>query len=120
MPTLWYLAYAVQIAFGMYVLFTCPKRPDLPGRVQNARGYAIWAGFIPFVLIMLVVQLACFGWYKASIARAASVRASLQTSLPTSFGASAAPNPSLGMSPPRSSATVAPPAVGPQRSNPFL
>jgi hypothetical protein len=121
MAGLWVLAYAAQIGFGMFVLATCPKRPDLPARVQTARGYAIWAGFVPFILIMLVVQLICFGWYKSAADRAATSRARLQAALPTSFGSSGAPaapavDPAV---PPAVAPAVAP--VNPARSNnPFL
>jgi hypothetical protein len=85
---LWVTLYVAQIAFGMYVHLTYPRRVNLPARVQTARTYAAWWGFIPFVGLMLVLQLAMFAYYKSAVSRIGAQREGLRAELPTSFGSS--------------------------------
>jgi hypothetical protein len=109
---LWVTAYLAQIAFGMYVHVTYPRRVNLPGRVQNARTYAAWWGFFPIVGIMLILQLAMFAYYRSAIGRIGAQRADLRAELPTSFGSSGSTALPAGETP-----------AGPSRAsgtNPFL
>lgn len=109
---LWVMAYLAQIAFGMYVFVNYPKRANLPARVQTAHSYAAWAGFVPFVGLMLVVQLVAFAYYRSAVNRLGAQREQLKAQLPTSFGAT-----------PGTASVAAAPTAGPSpaaRDNPFL
>ena len=109
---LWVTLYIAQIAFGMYVYFNYPKQANLPSRVQTAHGYAAWAGFVPFVGLMLVVQLVMFAYYRSAVTRIGTQREQLRAQLPTSFGETRGVAPVNG-----TPIAGAPRAVG---DNPFL
>lgn len=112
--TLWVIAYLVQIGFGIWVAVTTEKKMAAPARVQAARGYAIWAGLVPFVGLMLVVQLVAYAYMRSHLSRSASASARLQSQLPTSFGAPATRAPASTV---ESSSAPVSRAPG---SNPFL
>ncbi len=99
-----------QIVFGLLVAMFNPKRDDVSVKAQNARRSAIWAGFIPCVGFMLILQVFWLLYYRGAIRRAESVRGNFNA-IPDSFG-----SPGRGRSAPQ-------PDQAPKRppsDNPFL
>lgn len=74
-----------QIVFGGIVLFTNPKRDDLPDKAQTSRSLAIFAGLIPCVGFMLVLQIGWLIMYRIIAARETSMHRRFQQNLVTSF-----------------------------------
>lgn len=104
-----------QIAFGIIVAATNPKRDDVSNKAQTARKCAIYAGLVPCVGIMLICQIFYLIMYRVLASHEDRAQARLGSRLQTSF-TPVTPN----ISRPSSSAPAAKPKAGPSPDNPFL
>jgi len=98
-----------QIVFGGIVFATNPKREDLSSKAQTSRTLAIFAGLVPCVGFMLLMQIGWLIMYRVMAARETSIHQRFQKGLVTSFE-----TPGSG----GSSGTRADPK--PRSDNPFL
>lgn len=74
-----------QIVFGGIVLLTNPKREELSNKAQTSRTLAIFAGLVPCIGFMLLMQIGWLIMYRVIAARETSIHERFQKGLVTSF-----------------------------------